>query len=57
VVRSVANLTHDDGRDFLAIAASGFIRTQTRTYPVDLANDALADLRAGGLSGAVVLCP
>ena len=57
VVRSVANLTRDDARDFLAIAASGFIRTQTRTYPLDLANDALADLRAGRLTGAAVLCP
>jgi propanol-preferring alcohol dehydrogenase len=57
VVRSVANLTRDDARDFLAIAASGFIRTQTRTYPLEHANDALADLRAGRLSGAAVLCP
>ena len=55
VVRSVANLTRDDARDFLAIAASGVIRSQTRTYPLERANDALADLRAGRLSGAAVL--
>jgi propanol-preferring alcohol dehydrogenase len=55
VVRSVANLTRDDARDFLAVAASGFIRTQTRAYPLERANDALADLRGGRLSGAAVL--
>jgi len=57
VVRSVANLTRDDARDFLALAASGVIRTETRTYPLERANDALADLRAGRLSGAAVLVP
>jgi propanol-preferring alcohol dehydrogenase len=57
VVRSVANLTRDDARDFLAIAESGFIRTETRTYPLERANDALADLRGGRLRGAAVLCP
>jgi propanol-preferring alcohol dehydrogenase len=57
VVRSVANLTRDDARAFLALAASGVIRTETRTYPLEQANDALADLRAGRLSGAAVLVP
>ena len=57
VVRSVANLTRDDARDFLALAAHGRIRTETRVYPLDRANDALADLRAGRLSGAAVLVP
>jgi propanol-preferring alcohol dehydrogenase len=54
-VRSVANLTRADARDFLAIAASGFISTRTCVYPLTRANDALSDLRAGRLSGAAVL--
>jgi propanol-preferring alcohol dehydrogenase len=57
VVRSVANLTRDDARDFLSLAARGFIRTETRTYPLGRANDALADLRAGRVNGAAVLVP
>jgi alcohol dehydrogenase, propanol-preferring len=56
-VRSVANLTRDDARDFLAIAATGFIRTHTVVYPLARANDALSDLRSGRLSGAAVLRP
>ena len=57
VVRSVANLTRDDARDFLALAARGVIRTETRVYPLERANDALTDLRAGRLNGAAVLVP
>lgn len=57
VVRSVANLTREDARDFLAIAASGFVRTHTRAYPLADANRALSDLRAGRLTGAAVLVP
>jgi propanol-preferring alcohol dehydrogenase len=56
-VRSVANLTRADARDFLAIAATGFIRTYTCVYPLARANDALSDLRSGRLSGAAVLRP
>jgi alcohol dehydrogenase, propanol-preferring len=56
-IRSVANLARADARDFLAIAASGFIRTHTSVYPLARANDALTDLRAGRLSGAAVLRP
>jgi alcohol dehydrogenase, propanol-preferring len=57
IIRSVANLTRDDAREFLAMVSSGFVRTETHTYPLDRANDALADLRAGRLSGAAVLQP
>jgi len=56
-VRSVANLTRDDARDFMAVAAQGFIRTHTRTYPLADANRALSDLREGRLTGAAVLIP
>lgn len=55
VVRSVANLTREDARDFLAIAASGFIQTHTQAYPLTDANRALSDLRHGRLTGAAVL--
>lgn len=57
VVRSVANLTREDARDFLAVAASGFIQTHTQAYPLTDANRALADLRDGRLTGAAVLMP
>jgi alcohol dehydrogenase, propanol-preferring len=54
---SVANLTRQDGIEFLAFAAKHKIETQTKTYPLDQANGALADLRAGRLEGAAVLIP
>ncbi|MFI5412006.1 zinc-dependent alcohol dehydrogenase family protein [Kaistia sp. UC242_56] len=54
---SVANLTRQDGIDFLAIAAKARIRTTTTTYPLEKANEALADLRAGRFQGAAVLVP
>ena len=54
---SVANLTRQDGVSFLAFAAAEGIETRTKTYPLDQANIALADLRAGRLEGAAVLLP
>lgn len=54
---SVANLTRQDGRDFLALAASLKIKTHTVIYPLSDANHALADLRAGAFEGAAVLVP
>ncbi|MDR6757054.1 propanol-preferring alcohol dehydrogenase [Mycoplana sp. BE70] len=56
-VASVANLTRRDGREFFEIARKASVRTHTVTYPLARANDALADLRAGRLSGAAVLIP
>jgi len=56
-VRSVANLTRQDGREFFEIAARVPIRTHTRAYPLEHANDALADLRGGRIEGAAVLVP
>ncbi len=55
VLRSVANLTWADARDFLAVAARVPVRTQVTTFPLDEANEALAALRGGGVNGAVVL--
>jgi len=56
-VKSVANLTRQDGEEFLALAPEVPIRTETRAYPLEEANRALDDLRAGRLSGAAVLIP
>jgi propanol-preferring alcohol dehydrogenase len=56
-LRSVANLTRRDAEEFLALAPKAGIRTQTVTYPLARANDALADLRNGALQGAAVLIP
>lgn len=56
-VRSVANLTRRDGEELLALAPRVPVRTETRRYPLKEAGAALADLRAGRLSGAAVLVP
>jgi propanol-preferring alcohol dehydrogenase len=55
VLRSVANLTHRDGDEFLALAPRIPVRTSVQTYPLADANDALADLRDGRVRGAAVL--
>jgi propanol-preferring alcohol dehydrogenase len=55
VVRSVANLTRRDGEEFLQLAPKVPVRTRTVPYPLEQANQALDDLRAGRLQGAAVL--
>ena len=52
---SVANLTRRDASEFLALAPQVPIRAQVSVYPLARANEALADLRHGRLSGAAVL--
>jgi alcohol dehydrogenase, propanol-preferring len=54
---SVANLTRRDAVEFLPLAAQIGIVTETTTYPLRQANEALADLRAGRFDGAAVLVP
>jgi len=54
---SVANLTRQDGLEFLAIAARAGVKTKTTLYKLADANRALADLRAGRFDGAAVLVP
>jgi propanol-preferring alcohol dehydrogenase len=54
---SVANLTRQDGIDFLRQAPAMGIVTRTTPYPLAKANAALADLRAGRFEGAAVLVP
>lgn len=55
VLRSVANLTRQDGEEFLALAPRVPVRTEVRTYPLAAANEALAALRDGRVRGAAVL--
>ena len=56
-VCSVANLTRKDGEEFMALAPKVPVRSHVVTYPLDQANEALADLREGRLQGAAVLVP
>jgi propanol-preferring alcohol dehydrogenase len=55
VLRSVANLTRDDGRRFFEIAARARIHTNVHAFSLQRANDALNAVRAGELEGAAVL--
>jgi len=57
VLRSVANLTRQDGEEFLAVAPRVPVRTEVTEYPLERANDALEDLRAGRFRGAAVVVP
>jgi propanol-preferring alcohol dehydrogenase len=54
-VRSVANLTRQDGEEFLELAPRVPVETHVEPFPLAEANDALERLRAGGISGAAVL--
>ena len=54
---SVANLTRQDGLDFLKVTPRAGIRTQTTAFPLREANDVLNKLRSGLLLGAAVLKP
>jgi propanol-preferring alcohol dehydrogenase len=54
-VRTVANLTRQDGIEFLELAPRIPVHTDVHPYPLDRANEALDDLRHGRFSGAAVL--
>lgn len=56
-VRSVANLTRADGREFMEIAARVGVKTHTTSFPLASANEALEALRSGTFEGAAVLVP
>jgi alcohol dehydrogenase, propanol-preferring len=56
-VRSVANLTRADAREFLPLAPRVPVHTHVTSYRLEQANEALEDLRAGRFSGAAVLLP
>jgi len=55
MVRSVANLTRRDGEEFLALAPRVPVHTTIETVPLAAANQALDRLRAGAVTGALVL--
>jgi propanol-preferring alcohol dehydrogenase len=57
VVRSVANLTRRDGEEFLVLAARVPLRTRVQEFPLERANEALAALREGRITGAAALVP
>jgi propanol-preferring alcohol dehydrogenase len=55
VVRSIANLTRQDGEELLALAPEVPVRTEVEVFPLERANEALDKLRAGRVRGAAVL--
>ena len=57
VLRSVANLTRADGREFLELAARMHVHTEVEQFALEDANEALARLKSGGMRGAAVLVP
>jgi propanol-preferring alcohol dehydrogenase len=57
VLRSIANLTRRDGEEFLALAPRVPVRTSTEPFRLEEANEALARLREGRITGAAVLVP
>lgn len=57
VLRSVANLTRQDGLEFLPLASEIPVRTTTTTFALEQANEALERVRHGPLEGAAVLVP
>ena len=54
-IRSVANLTRQDGEEFLALAAQVRVKTEVTPFALEQANEALDSLRSGKLQGAAVL--
>src|SRR6266542_5067080 len=55
VLRSVANLTHHNGEEFLALAPQVPVKTEVEPFPLEHANEALDRLRTGHIRGAAVL--
>jgi propanol-preferring alcohol dehydrogenase len=56
-IQSVANLTREDGTSFLEIVGKSGISTVVTSFPLDQANEAIAQLRRGEINGAAVLIP
>ncbi len=56
-LESVANLTREDGRLFLAAAQAAGVKAEIECFSLEEANIAIARLRAGAISGAAVLVP
>ena len=56
-IRSVANMTRADARDFLAIAAKIGVEPKVTTFPLDYANEALAAIKSDSVDGSAVIVP
>jgi propanol-preferring alcohol dehydrogenase len=56
-IRSVANMTRADARDFLALAAEIRLRPRVTTFALDQANEALAAVKGDAIDGAAVILP
>jgi propanol-preferring alcohol dehydrogenase len=57
VLRSVANLTRDDGERFMRVAPEVPVKTEVEAFPLARANEALERLRSGGVRGAAAIIP
>ena len=57
VLRSVANLTREDGHRFMRLAPEVPVRTEVEAFPLAAANDALDRLRSGRIRGAAAIIP
>jgi len=55
VLRSVANLTRQDGEELLQIATQAKVKTQVTEFPLSQANEAIDQFRHGKIEGAAVL--
>ncbi len=56
-IRSVANMTRADARDFLKIAADIGLQPKVRALPLDQVNDALASVKGDSIDGAIAILP
>lgn len=56
-IRSVANMTRQDARDFIAIAAEIGLKPKVTLFPLEQANEALAAVKADAIDGAAVIVP
>jgi propanol-preferring alcohol dehydrogenase len=56
-MRSVANMTRADARDFLALAAQIGLRAKVTVFPLDQANEALMAVKNDAVDGAAVIVP
>ncbi len=56
-LRSVANMTRSDARDFLQIAVEIGLRPKVTVFPLDQANEALAAVKSDAIDGAAVIVP
>jgi propanol-preferring alcohol dehydrogenase len=56
-IRSVANMTREDARDFLAIASEIGLKPKVTTFALDQANEALQAVKNDAIDGAAVIIP